>query len=102
MADPLSLHQSFAASLALTSHFALDTGFNTDIAQRFANFDGYKSPLLDSASALGLANGGAYAGVTWMPAASLYLRAGASLRDDRMDRFAYDPVSRTAGYTPGF
>ena len=84
---------SFASSLALSPAFALDGGFNADIAQRFNNFDALQSPLLDNASLLSLANGGAYAGATWMPAATLHLRAGASLRSSRLDSFSFDTLS---------
>ena len=97
-ASPLAMwssapRSSFAASLPLSSSFALDSGFNTDVAQRFANFDALKSPLLDNATVLALANGGAYAGATWMPSATLHLRAGASLRNNRLDSFSFNPVS---------
>jgi hypothetical protein len=80
---------SFAASLALSSRFALDSGYNADIAQRFGNYDGIKSPLLDSGDVLSLADGGTYVGATWMPAATLHVRAGASLRGDRLDHFSF-------------
>jgi hypothetical protein len=93
---------SFAASLALSSNFALDGGYNADVAQRFNNYDSLKSPLLDSASVLGLANGGAYAGATWMPESGLHLRLGANLRSDRLDNFAFAPGTENAGLPLGF
>ena len=37
---------SFAASLALSPSFALDSGYDLDIAQRLRNFDALKSPLI--------------------------------------------------------
>ena len=97
-ASPLAMwsigpRSSFAASMALSPGFALDSGYNADIAQLFTNIDGLKSPLLDNASVLGLANGGAYAGATWMPAATVQLRAGASLRSSRLDSFSFDPMA---------
>jgi hypothetical protein len=75
---------------------ALDSGYNLDIAARFGNYDRLSSPLLDNgASFLGLANGGRYAGATYMPAPNLRLRLGASLRSDRLDNFAFDPIRAT-------
>jgi hypothetical protein len=80
--------EGFAASMALSPSLALDSGFNTDISQRFGNFDSLKSPLLNR-NMLSLANGGAYAGATWMPAAALHLRVGASLRSSGLDSFSF-------------
>jgi hypothetical protein len=88
---------SFAASLALSSNFALDGGYNADIVQRFNNYDSLKSPLLDNAGLLGLANGGAYAGATWMPGSALHLRVAADLRSDRLDNFSFAPGTESSG-----
>ena len=82
----------FAASLALTPSFALDRGYNLDIGQRFGSFDGLNSPLIGTGNFLNLANGGHYAGVTWMMAPTVTLRLGAAERSDRLDRFTFDPA----------
>ena len=42
---------------------------------------------------LGLANGGRYAGVTFLPNTALRVRLGASLNSERLDQFAFDPYS---------
>jgi len=89
--------QSFASSLALSSSFALDGGYNIDVAQRFDNFDALKSPLLPVGDLLGLANGGRYMGATWALAPALSLRVGAAQKDNRLDRFSFDPVSESLG-----
>ena len=88
---------SFAASLALSPVFALDSGYNIDITQRFSNFDALKSPLLPGADFLSLANGGNYAGATWMLSPSLDLRAGAALKSNRLDHFSFDSASANLG-----
>jgi hypothetical protein len=93
---------SFAASLALSSKLALDSGYNIDLSQRFGNFDTMQSPLLSGANFLGLANGGAYAGVTWMPAPSLGVRIGAAEKNDRLDRFSFDPIAARLGLPLAF
>lgn len=84
---------AFAASVALSPSLAWDSGYNVDVAQRFANFDGLKSPLLTGADLLSLANGGFYTGFTWMPSQTLHLRLGMAERSDRLERFSFDPVS---------
>src|SRR5581483_7961274 len=89
--------QSFAASLALSPTFALDSGYNTDVADRFLNFDGMRSPLLPAATALGLANDGAYAGFTWLASPTLNVRAGLAEKNNRLDRFSFDPLSANLG-----
>ena len=89
--------QSFAASLALSPTFALDSAYNADIADRFLNFDGLRSPLLPVANALALANGGAYAGFTWEAAADLHVRAGIAEKNNRLDHFTFDPLSVNLG-----
>ena len=89
--------QSFAASLALSPTFALDSGYNSDVADRFLNFDGLRSPLLPAADALALANDGAYAGFTWLASPSLNLRAGLAEKNNRLDRFSFDPLSANLG-----
>src|ERR1700722_7288835 len=70
------LPQSFAASTALNIHLALDAGYNLDLPQHFDNYDALQSPLFDQASYLGLANGGHYAGVTYLPASNVRMRLG--------------------------
>jgi hypothetical protein len=84
--------QSFAASTALNINLALDTGYNLDLTQRFDNYNGRLSPLLDGTSFVGLANGGRYAGLTYMPAPDLRLRLGVQLKSNRLDALAYDPA----------
>ncbi len=84
--------QSFAASSAFNENFALDSGYNLDLAQRFDNYTGAKSPLLGPAGTLGLANGGHYAGITYVPSPSLRVRVGAQFKNDRLDSFTFDPV----------
>ena len=84
---------SFAASVALSNKFALDSGYNVDLTQRFGNYDGLKSPLLPNANFLGLANGGVYAGATWLAAPAFTVRLGAAEKNNQLDRFSFDPVS---------
>src|SRR5580704_17622310 len=45
---------AFAASLALSPDFAIDSGYNIDVAQRFDDYGGMKSPLLPGADFLSL------------------------------------------------
>jgi hypothetical protein len=89
--------QSFAASLALSPTFALDSAYNADIADRFLNFDALRSPLLPPANALALANGGTYAGFTWEAAPALHIRAGVAEKNNRLDHFTFDPLSADLG-----
>jgi hypothetical protein len=86
------LPQSFAASTALNFNLALDAGYNLDLGQRFDNYSGIQSPLLDQTSFLGLANGGHYVGVTYEPAPNLRMRLGAQLKSNRLDSFTFDPT----------
>lgn len=92
-----TLPQSFAATVALNVTLALDAGYNLDLSQRFDNYSGLKSPLLDQTSFLGLANGGTYAGVTYAPASNLRLRLGAQLKSNRLDSFTFDPTQEMEG-----
>ena len=85
------LPESFAASTALNINLALDAGYNLDLTQRFDNYDGRMSPLLDQSSFLGLANGGRYAGLTYEPAPDLRLRLGVQFKNNRLDGIAFDP-----------
>ena len=87
-----ALPQSFAASMALSGNLALDAGYNLDLGQRFDNYTGLKSPLLDQTSFLGLANGGTYGGATYAPLPNLRLRLGAQLKSNRLDSFTFDPT----------
>ena len=91
---------SFAGSTALTTHLALDAGAGLDVAARFTNYGatysgGGASPFLSSVTApyLGLANGGRYAGVTFVPSSNLRVRLGASLNNERLDRFSFDALA---------
>jgi hypothetical protein len=97
-----SARGSFAASLALSPVLALDSGYDLDLTQRFANYDGLKSPLISQAGFAGLANGGLYAGATWLASPSLTLRAGVAERSNKLDRFSFDPVSARLGLPLGF
>ncbi len=83
---------SFASSAVLAPNLALDLGKNVDFAARFANYSGAASPFLSSVSMpyLALANGGRYAGFTFVPADNLRIRLGAVMNDERLDRFAFD------------
>src|SRR6185312_601029 len=83
--------QSFAATSALSVNLAVDTGYNLDLTQRFDNYGARLSPLLDQASFLGLANGGRYAGLTYVPSPDLRFRAGVQFKSNRLDGLAYDP-----------
>jgi hypothetical protein len=93
---------SFAASLALSSKLAIDSGYNIDLSQRFGNFDRLQSPLLPGANFLGLANGGLYAGATWMPSPAFSLRVGAADKNNSLDRFSFDPVTARIGLPLAF
>ena len=82
---------SFAASVALSADLAVDTGYNVDLSQRFENYDGIPSPLIDQAGLAGLASGGRYLGATYMPSSDLHVRLGLSQWSDRDDRLAFAP-----------
>ncbi len=93
---PLGLgHPQFATSTALTGHLALDAGRGVDVAHRFTSPDGGPSPFLSPVDSpfLGLANGGRYAGLTFLPNTAIRVRLGASLNSERLDQFAFDPYS---------
>ncbi len=81
-----------ASSALLSPHLALDTGRGVDIATRFTGGSDTVSPFLSAVTApyLALANGGRYAGITYVPADNLRVRLGASFGDERMDRFRFD------------
>ena len=82
-----------AASVLLAPNLALDAGRGVDIASRFTAHNDTSSPFLSAVTApyLALANGGRYAGITYVPADNLRVRLGASFGDERLDRFRFDP-----------
>ena len=86
---------SFASSTLLSPNLALDSGRGLDVAQRFVGFNGADQPFLSAVSApyLSLANGGRYAGFTFVPADNLRLRAGVSINSERLDRFSFDSTA---------
>ncbi len=88
---------SFTSSAVLAPNLALDLGKNVDFASRFINYSGTVSPFLSSVTMpyLALANGGRYAGVTLVPADNLRIRLGASINDERLDRFHFDTAAPT-------
>ena len=101
--DMLSTRKdSFAASVALSSRLALDSGYNVDLTQRFDNFDAQKSPFLANTDFLGLANGGHYVGATWLASPSLSMRMGAAQRSNQLDRFSFDPALSRLGLPLAF
>jgi hypothetical protein len=81
----VSMPHDFAASTALSERLAVDTGYGVDLTQRFGNYDGLQSPLLNDSDFLGLASGGHYLGATYMPAQGLHVRLGASQWGERRD-----------------
>jgi hypothetical protein len=90
-----TLNGAEAASRALTGNLALDTGRGLDLASRFTAADGAASPFLMPVQMpyLGLANGGRYGGLTYVPAPNLRLRVGASVSSERLDHFSFDPIT---------
>jgi hypothetical protein len=88
---PLTL-SSYATSTVLSPNLALDSGYGLDIAARFSDYDGHGSPFLTPVAApfLGLANGGRYAGVTFVPASNLRVRLGSTVNSERLDSFHFD------------
>lgn len=88
---------SFAGSTVLSPTLALDSGQGLDIGARFTNYDRSASPFLVPVNApyLGLANGGRYAGITFVPSPDLRMRLGASINSERLDRFRFDPIAPT-------
>jgi hypothetical protein len=79
---------SFASSLPLSTSLALDSSTHIDTADRFANFDAAQNPLRDGGSFLALADGGRYAGFTYVPGSDLGVRLGASNWTGRFDNEA--------------
>jgi hypothetical protein len=88
---------SFASSAVLAPNLSLDLGKNIDLASRLTNYNGAASPFLSSLTTpyLALANGGRYAGLTFVPSDHLRIRLGASVNDERMDRFRFDASAPT-------
>ena len=89
---PLSA-PAFATSTVLNPHLALDAARGMDVANRFSGGD--VSPFLSPVNSpfLGVADGGRYLGVTFVPVQSLRLRLGSSLNSERLDQAAFDPGS---------
>jgi len=87
----------FGGSTMVSPTLALDAGKGLDIGARFTSFDRKASPFLTPVNApyLSLANGGRYAGLTYVPAPNLRLRAGTSINSERLDRFRFDPIAPT-------
>jgi hypothetical protein len=83
---------AMASSVLLAPNLALDGGRGIDIASRFTSRNDNASPFLSAVTApyLALANGGRYAGVTYVPADNLRVRLGAAVNDERLDRFRFD------------
>lgn len=81
---------SAATSLALTPTFALDGGYRIDTARRFTSFEQALDPLRDTGSFLALADGGRYAGFTYVPAAQMDMRFGVSNWTGRFDDVSMD------------
>ena len=86
-----------ASSTLLAPDLALDTARGLDIATRFTSRNEAVSPFLSAVTApyLALANGGRYAGVTYVPADNLRVRLGAAFGDERLDRFRFDAGAPT-------
>lgn len=94
--QPLAVRNSaFVSSTPVSPNLALDAGRSLDIATRFSTYDDAAEPFLSPVKApyLALANGGRYAGVTFVPAGNLRMRLGASINSERLDRFSFDPVA---------
>jgi len=83
---------AMASSVLVAPNLSLDGGRGIDIASRFISRNESISPFLSAVTApyLALANGGRYAGVTYVPADNLTLRLGAAVNDERLDRFRFD------------
>jgi hypothetical protein len=82
---------SFATSQALTPTFALDGSYRVDTARRFTSFEAAPDPLRDSNSFLALADGGHYAGFTYVPTSlNLDMRFGVSNWTGRFDDVSMD------------
>jgi hypothetical protein len=83
---------AMASSVLLAPNLSLDGGRGIDIASRFTSRNDSASPFLSAVTApyLALANGGRYAGVTYVAADNLTVRLGAAMNDERLDRFRFD------------
>ena len=81
---------SAASSVALTPTFALDGAYRIETGRRFSSFDPALDPLRDTGSFLALADGGRYAGFTYVPNPSLDLRLGVSNWTGRFDDVSMD------------
>jgi hypothetical protein len=95
-AEAMHLTQ-FAGSTVVSPTLALDAGRGLDIGARFTSYDRKVSPFLTPVNApyLSLANGGRYAGMTFVPAPNLRMRLGTSINSERLDRFRFDPIAPT-------
>jgi hypothetical protein len=95
-AEAMHLTQ-FAGSTVVSPTLALDAGRGLDIGARFTSYDRKVSPFLTRVNApyLSLANGGRYAGMTYVPAPNLRMRLGTSINSERLDRFRFDPIAPT-------
>jgi hypothetical protein len=82
---------SFANSQALTPSFAIDSAYRIDTGRHFSSFEAAPDPLRDTSSLLALADGGRYAGFTYVPADStLDMRFGVSNWTGRFDDVSMD------------
>ena len=88
---------AMASSVLLAPNLALDGARGADIASRFTSRNDNASPFLSAVTApyLALANGGRYAGVTYVPADNLTVRLGTAVNDERLDRFRFDAGAPT-------
>jgi hypothetical protein len=95
---------SLASSSILSPVLALDSGRNLDVAARFTRYGAASAPFLSAAAApyLGLANGGRYAGLTFVPAADLRFRLGASFNSETLDRFVPDRLTGLSAMPLGY
>ena len=86
-----------ASSTLLANNLALDAARGVDIASRLTLRGDNVSPFLSAVTApyLALANGGRYAGLTYVPADNLRVRLGAAFGDERLDRFRFDASAPT-------
>jgi hypothetical protein len=99
-ADSMTSLQSFGASRAISTYELSASGVSGGAVQPAieALLSGSTlrndtvSPFLSAVTApyLALANGGRYAGVTYVPADNLRVRLGAAVNDERLDRFRFD------------
>jgi hypothetical protein len=85
----------FAGSTVLDPNLALDVGHGVDVAGRFTGAGlQFLSPV--NAPFLGLADGGNYAGLTFLPTSALRIRLGATLNSERLRQpYLFDPMSVT-------